>query len=109
MAMVYREAPGALAAGVVGALLLAFALYRGVPPTRGMLWLMLCFFATLLVFCLWVWHKRSRPDPAETQIWARRMNIAILLLGLSWGAAGIILFENDYTRQLMLAFALLLV
>ncbi len=107
--IIYQSLPGGMAPGLVGALLLTLLLYPGVPPTHGLLWLMGYFTATLLVFCLWLWHRYSRPGPGDVQTWARRLIFALLLLGLVWGAAGLVLFENDLTRQLLLAFALLLV
>jgi signal transduction histidine kinase len=107
--IIYQSLPGGIAPSAVGALLLTLILYRGVPPTHGLLWLMGFFAATLLMYCVWLWHKYSRPNPGEVQTWARRLIIALVLLGLAWGSAAFVLFEDDYTRQLLLAFALLLV
>jgi signal transduction histidine kinase len=107
--MVYRTLPGALGAGVFGALLLSFGIYRGMPPTYGLSWLAAFFAATLLAAGLWFWQGRSLPDPGKVSAWAARANIIALVMGLAWGAAGLVLFEDNYDRQLLLAFALMLV
>lgn len=107
--IIWQSLPGGLVSGAVGAFVLTLVIYRGMPPMRGWLWLMGLFAATSLVFFLSLWHKYSRPTASESKTWGLRLIFALLLLGLAWGAAGILLFELDYTRQLLLAFALLMV
>ena len=109
LAMSYKILPGGMATGVGGAVLLAFGLYRGVPPKGALVWLVAFFAATLFTWSICYWYKRSAPGPGGNQVWSTRLIGAVFLVGLAWGAAGIALFEDNNVHQLLLAFALLLV
>ena len=109
LAMNYKTLPGGVVTGVGGAVLLAFGLYRGVPPKGALIWLAAFFAVTLFTWSICYWYKRSAPGPGENQVWSARLIVAVFLMGLAWGAAGIVLFEDHNGHQLLLAFALLLV
>ena len=105
----YRIAPGALVASSAGAALLAFGLYRGAPPRAAILWLATLLAWTLAVALLCMLRHRSRPSIDDAPIWGHRFTAALFIQGCIWGAAGVVMFSDELTLQLMLGFALFLV
>ena len=73
------------------------------------MWLVAMFAATLVSWGICYWHKRSAPGPGENQVWVVRLIVTVFAMGMAWGSAGIVLFDDDSGRQLLLAFALLMV
>ena len=105
----YRIMSGVLIANPVGAALLAFGLYRGIPHRAAILWFAAISTWSLLMELLCLWHRRSQPSVNDARIWGHRLVAAVLANGCIWGAAGVVMFPDELSLQLMLAFALILV
>jgi diguanylate cyclase (GGDEF)-like protein len=90
--LVFSHAPGALAASLASALVLAAASWSVLPHRRILLWGALSLLVAVLSG-LAIWrHGRARPDLGETRRWRRRLILGSWLSGSVWGLAGVLLF-----------------
>lgn len=104
IALVYRLLPGGIytAAGI--AILLAWGLMEQVPRSWLYAWLasiMLVSVARLL--CLRAWNHSDAP---ESPRWIRFFYLGAIAGGMTWGAAGLMLFPAESGGQLLVTFAL---
>jgi diguanylate cyclase (GGDEF)-like protein/PAS domain S-box-containing protein len=107
MRLLYTETPGAIAANVGIAAILAMMQWRVLDASPVIGWLALMALVlgarALLLFA----HRRAAPGDADFDVWLRRYRISVAVTGVVWGLASFLLFPaNDVPHQAFLAFAL---
>ena len=97
-----------LIVSVILAAILAFVQRDVISSTVIIAWLSLITLImvsrTILIF---TYHRSSIDTKAETHRWLLRFRLAILITGVTWGAAGVLLFPANYPQnQMFLIFML---
>jgi len=97
-----------LITSVILAAILAFVQREVISQTILVAWLSLITLImvsrTILIF---TYHRSSMDTKAETRHWLLMFRLGILITGVTWGAAGILLFPANYPQnQMFLIFML---
>ena len=97
-----------LVTSVILAAILAFVQRNVINPTVIVAWLSLITLIMVSRTLLILAYQRASTDiKAETHHWLLRFRLGILITGLTWGAAGVLLFPVDYPQnQMFLIFML---
>ena len=97
-----------LVTSVILAAILAFVQRNVINPTVIVAWLSLITLIMVSRTLLILAYQRASTDiKAETHHWLLRFRLAILITGVTWGAAGVLLFPANYPQnQMFLIFML---
>lgn len=103
----YRTLPLALGATVIISLLLALFQWSVINPHSMVIWIALILLISAARMLVYLRFRRASPTPTAIHPWARRSSLGVLLSGLIWGSAGILLFPVDeLIHQVMLVLVL---
>jgi signal transduction histidine kinase/CheY-like chemotaxis protein len=84
-----------------------FVLWKVVPPSHMLVWLVLMAMAYFPRFLLIQAYLRASPSPTHVRYWRTRFIFSSGIAGLALGASGILLFSpTSLPHQIFLAFAL---
>ena len=104
----YVQLPVSVPSQVVGAAILAAAMWTEVSPPTLIAWFaLLCAFQLSRLALYWAWRRRGNPEE-NVERWRTWWATGAGLSGLAWGAAGIVMFvPHSPTHQAVLIVALL--
>ena len=100
----YRTAPVALSAALIGALVLCGVLLYidAQTPQAVALWMALVAADCAVRQGLCLLFRRRQPPLADWRSWAQRFTVATLFGGLVWGGGAVWLMTGDNTQQLVI-------
>ena len=105
--MLYRSLPIALLTSVINALVLALIQYPLIPAPIVVSWAAAVALLTLWRIVGYVRFLRYPPTLAAVPAWKRRFIAEVLLSGMLWGSAAILLYPaQDVLHQMFLVFML---
>ena len=105
--LLYEQAPSALIATSINAVILTVVMWGQVPKPFLIIWLLLIFGVDLGRFLVRRAYRRNHPPNSESQRWGRRYLYGVAANGVLWGFAGYFFFVADsFAYQVFLAFVL---
>ena len=100
--LLYRQMPLVLAANVLNASLIVFALWSPAAAPRLLGWAGALALATAVRTGLWGWYLRRRPADGEMAPWGLRYTVTSAVSGLLWGATALLFIESGAPLTVLL-------
>ncbi|MDY6973703.1 MAG: hypothetical protein SV775_15475 [Thermodesulfobacteriota bacterium] len=103
----YSHLPAVFFASIANAIILSYILWDEVPHQKLNAWLACVLVLTLLRQLSFLVYKKSENKEAVLHRWMYLYLAGLLLSGLLWGSAGILIFpEHSVSHQIFVAFVL---
>lgn len=109
VALFYRQALLAVFGNLVGAAVVAIVLWRALPTSWLVAWLLALCLSLLIRAGVVLAYRRAAPTNAEARMWRDRLAAGTLLTGGLWGLAGYVFWYPESPIYLQLALTLTLV
>ena len=105
--LLYAQSGMGMIASVVNSLILTFILWNVISHKVLLIWLTCIFFITFIRYVSIRRYSKVSIGYRETDLWAKRFTVGIVLSGICWGSAGVFLFPvNSIGHQVFIAFVL---
>ena len=104
---IYSFLPAVFVTSVTNSIILSYILWDEVPHWRLITWLTIILTLTMIRLPFWLAYRKSENKEIHARRWMSIYLAGLLLSGLSWGAAGLLIFpEHSVGHQIFLAFVL---
>jgi two-component system, sensor histidine kinase len=104
----YRNMPAAVSGYLIGALVTTGVLWRVIPRLTLLSWFVVCVCTTIPGLDAYRHYRRASASLKEPSPWARTYVLTSCVGGISWGAAGFVLFPpGSLGHQALLSLLLL--
>lgn len=104
----YGAAPAGFWGGIPGVVLFGFVLFRTDWPTVFIGWACVTVLLLLVAIVIHWRFAKVRPSSQDIRPWARAQFMCILLIGISFGSAGVLLYDPEPMRICILVVTLFL-
>jgi len=98
--MLYKQGLAGYLIALIDALLLVFVVWDQVDHLWVSLWLGYLLLVSGMRIIFWLMHF-YRPNSCSVEVWLRRATWGAFLMGLSWSAAGVLLFILDSPQHMV--------